>query len=67
MDDLIKALTIFRKYANEENPIHCEHDVLMIMGVQEGQLTEKDLVAVKELGFLWGGDDGWISFRFGSA
>jgi hypothetical protein len=66
MDDLIEALTIFRKYGNSRRPTHCEHDVLTIMDV--GEMTAADAARVTELGFFWDESaDCWRSFRFGSA
>lgn len=69
MDDLIEALTIFRKYQNHRNPTHCEHDELMIMGVTSEEVAPEDQKRLDELGFLWSeGDFGcWRSFRYGSA
>lgn len=69
MDDLIEALTIFRKYKNVARPTHCEHDVLMIMAVTQDEVSAEDQKRLGELGFLWSAyDDGcWQSFRFGSA
>ena len=31
MDDLITALTIFRKYSDTKYPTHCEHDTLYVL------------------------------------
>jgi len=69
MDDLIEALTIFRKYKNERWPTHCEHDVLMIMAVTQDEVSTNDKQRLGELGFIWSDqDDGcWKSFRFGRA
>lgn len=68
MDDLIEALQIFRKYKNEKWPTHCEHDVLYIMGVGKEEVSEEDQKRLDELGFLWDeSEDGWFSFKFGSA
>jgi hypothetical protein len=68
MDDLIEALTIFRKYAMEEHPTLCEHDVLMISNVVPGDLTEEDAKRLDELSFFWNESyDCFVSFRFGSA
>jgi len=67
MDDLIKALTIFRKYVNVSYPTHCEHDVMYIMGVTKEEVSEEDLAELDELGFFWDGDEGFKSYRFGSA
>ncbi len=66
MDDLISALTIFRKYKNEQWPTHCEHDELMIMGVTKDEVSAEDQAELARLGFVWG-QHCWISFRFGSA
>lgn len=70
MKDLIEALTIFAKYQKEDtySPTHCEHDVLMIAGVEEDQPSAEDRTRLDELGFIWSDEyDCWISFRFGSA
>lgn len=67
MDDLIKALTIFQKYASLRNPTHCEHDVMFVVGVGK-TVTAEDAIALDALGFLWMDEyDSWGSFRFGSA
>jgi hypothetical protein len=31
VENLIKALQIFLKYGNPDNPTHCEHDVLTVV------------------------------------
>lgn len=69
MYDLIEALQIFAKYKNEDRPVHCEHDVLSVMGVTREEVSSADASRLEELGFVWsdGGDGCWISFRFGSA
>ena len=77
MDDLIEALTIFRKYKNERNPTNCSHDELAIMAVGFAEVSEEDKARLDKLGFFWSGDDGdgneededghWMSLRFGSA
>lgn len=68
MEDLIKALTIFKKYRNEKWPTHCEHDVLMIMAVGEKEMSEEDTQAVEKLGFHWSNEyDCWASYKFGRA
>lgn len=68
MADLIEALTIFAKYQSDRYaPVHCEHDVLYVVGVGRG-VDREDRKRLKELGFLWfGSEDAWGSFRFGSA
>lgn len=68
MEDLITALQIFVKYQNQQWPTHCEHDILMIMGIEEDELSEQDKKEVESLGFHWNGEyDCWASYRFGSA
>lgn len=68
IDDLIKALTIFKKYLEEDaSPTHCEHDELMVM-VTKKDLDQADVAELKTLGFRWNSDIGcWSSGRFGSA
>jgi hypothetical protein len=69
MKDLIEALQIFLKYANDDrNPCHCEHDVLYIgSGIDLKMVSDEDLKRLDELGFFWSeSDDSFISFRFGS-
>ena len=69
MKDLIKALQIFIKYANDDRcPTHCEHDQLYIgCGIELGKVSEEDIRELDELGFFWSdADDGFISYRFGS-
>jgi hypothetical protein len=66
MKDLIEALTIFLKYKNEQWPTHCEHDVLYVVGIGFDEVSEEDRKRLDELGFI-GDEDGWNSFRFGSA
>ncbi len=68
MDDLIEALTIFKKYSDTHNPTHCEHDTLYIVGPVWGEISDEDRERLDELGFLYSeNDDAIISFRFGSA
>ncbi len=66
MKDLIEALTIFAKYAdNSEWPLNCSHDLLTICAGVPAELEPADVERVKELGFFWG-EDAWQSHRFGS-
>ncbi|NBR06957.1 MAG: hypothetical protein EBT92_14465 [Planctomycetes bacterium] len=68
MNDLIKALTILAKYnglGEDKYPTHCEHDELIVNGVQWSELSVEDQVALDKLGFH-DGDCGVTSFRFGS-
>jgi len=69
MKDLIKALQILLKYANDDrNPTHCEHDQLYICsGIELEMVSEADIKELDELGIFWSESDGmFISFRFGS-
>ena len=67
MDDLIEALTIFRKYTDTRYPTNCVHDWLGIMRVPK-DVTEADRLRLEQLGFLWSDEyDSWGSYRFGSA
>jgi hypothetical protein len=70
MDDLIKALQIFRKYGNPSYPTHCEHDVMYIHGIDPDNVSVEDIKELSELGFLIGDDTGepmFQSFKFGSS
>lgn len=65
MDELIKALQLFRKYGNPRRPTHCEHDVLHVC-IDPESVSDEDKAALEQLGFF-PDDDGFKSFRFGSA
>ena len=68
MDKLIQALQIFLKYKNEDSPTHCEHDVMMVVGISKEKVSKEDKLKLDELGFIWSKEyDCWISYRFGSA
>lgn len=64
MEDLIKALQIFRKYGNPEYPTNCGHDELWI-NIDPKLISKKDREELEELGFFES-DDGFSSFKFGS-
>ena len=79
MDDLIRALTIFRKYLNAPYPTTCEHDVMYVNGIPVSDVSVGNRLELKELGFvpdLECDNDGnpiednycevWVSFKFGS-
>jgi len=66
LDELIAALQIFRKYGNPAYPTHCEHDVMMICGIEPDDVSDADKAALDDMGFLVCGD-GFHSYRFGSA
>lgn len=65
MDDLIAALTIFRKYGNPHSPTHCEHDELWICGIDPSAVSAEDAEQLDKLGFFSDGE-AFKSFRFGS-
>ena len=66
MDDLIKALQIFRKYGNPYNPTHCEHDELTVC-VNPYIVSEEDKKELDNLGFFTDEEEECFkSFRFGS-
>ncbi len=68
MDNLIQALQIFLKYGNSKWPTHCEHDVLIIVGYQEEEISKEDKKTLHDLGFFWSDQHGaFASFRYGSA
>lgn len=66
MKDLIEALQIFAKYKTLDNPTHCEHDELTVLGFLEGEVSKEDEEKLDALGFFWE-EDRWLSFRYGSA
>jgi hypothetical protein len=68
MDDLIKALHIFRKYTDKKYPTGCEHDVLYVY-VDPADVSDEDIKELDKLGFYINDDIGYCfsSCRFGSA
>lgn len=67
MDDLIKALNIFRKYGNPSYPTSCEHDV-MYVHIEYDKISDEDKEKLTVLGFEENEpDNGFQSFKFGSA
>lgn len=68
MEALIKALQIFLKYGNPAYPTHCEHDELIICGIDPDDVSDEDKAALDDMGFFVSEEDGCFkSFRFGSA
>jgi len=70
VENLIKALQIFLKYGNPEYPTHCEHDVMMICGIDPDDVSDEDKATLDGLGFFVGneyGDDAFLSYHYGSA
>ena len=66
MEQLIRALQIFLKYGNPDYPTHCEHDEMLICGIDPDKVSDEDKVTLKELGFFIS-EGGFMSHRFGSA
>lgn len=65
MENLIKALQIFLKYDNPENPTHCYYELLSIMG-DYSKITHDDMLLLEELGFFYDEEeDAFISLKFG--
>ena len=70
MENLIKALQIFLKYGNPEWPTHCEHDNMVICGIEPSEVSNEDKKELEDLGFLVGnqfGEEAFHSYRYGSA
>jgi hypothetical protein len=66
MSNLIRALQIFLKYGDPAHPTHCEHDILYVCGINPSDVSEDDKDELENLGFLVG-EEGFLSFRYGSA
>jgi hypothetical protein len=68
MDELIQALEIFKKYQNLEWPTHCEHDVMLVVGIKQNEVSEEDTQKLNELGFTWMQEyECFGSYYYGSA
>lgn len=68
MDDLIEALTIFKKYIGPNGcyaPTHCEHDEMYVCCVNPSDVSPEDITRLDDLGFVTDGET-FYSFRFGS-
>lgn len=65
MDDLIAALTIFRKYSDTKHPTHCEHDELRVE-VDPDVVSDEDKRALEALSFTPTRENNFRSYRFGS-
>ena len=70
MKDLIQALQILMKYANDDrNPTNCSHDEFFVgAGIKPEDVTDEDLKELDKLGFFPYDEYsiGFLSFRFGS-
>lgn len=69
MKDLIEALQIFAKYQiATRSPTICEHNTLIIVGVNYKDMKKEDIQWVEALGFEWDEAEGYFcSYRFGAA
>lgn len=70
MKDLVEALQILLKYGDPRNPTHCEHDVLMVVGIDPADVSDEDKDRLDALGFFISDEYGepmFQSFRYGSA
>jgi len=71
LSELIKALSILRKYGNPDYPTHCEHDVLTVCGIDVDKVSKNDVKKLDELGFFINDDEYdekcFQSFRYGSS
>ena len=70
MKDLIKALQILLKYGNPDYPTLCEHDIMVICGIDPLKVTDEDKSELDDLGFSCGepyGERCFYSYKFGSA
>lgn len=69
MKDLIKALMILSKYANDDRcPTNCSHDEFYVgAGIDHDKVSNEDIKTLDDLGFIPSDEyGGFISFRFGS-
>ncbi len=67
MKDLIQALTLLNSH-NPRCQTHCNHDTLLVLGVDANNIPREDLEPLDELGFHWSNeDDCFRSYRWGSA
>ena len=70
LSQLIEALNIFLKYGDPAYPTHCEHDCLIICGIQPDDVSKGDKDKLEELGFSVDneyGDPHFMSSKYGSA
>ncbi|PBC38522.1 hypothetical protein CJ179_38655 [Rhodococcus sp. ACS1] len=69
-DDLIYAIALLSKHRTSEvSPFHCEHDQLTVLS-DPSKYTPEELAQLDDWGFHFNEDaedEGFYSFRFGSA
>ena len=63
MNDLIEALKILLKYGNPNYPTHCEHDVLIICGINPADVSSEDKEKLDKLGFIVNNESGVEQFQ----
>lgn len=70
MKDLIKALQILAKYANDSaTPTACGHDEFVVSGcgIELEKVAEEDQQELEKLGFHYDSEyEAFASFRFGN-
>ncbi len=69
MEDFIKALRIFEKYADDYHkkyPFCCDHDIIVFNGAGKNDVTPEDQEELQKLGWDPYDDFGFCSYRFGS-
>ena len=72
MKELIEALQILLKYGDPGYPTHCEHDVMIICGIDPRKVSDVDKAKLDELGFFVTDEydeeaGNFTSFKYGSA
>ena len=66
-DEIVAAIRIFQRYGNPDRPFHCAHDILMVC-ISPNEVSEEDKEELDSLGFYPDFEnDGFHSFRYGSA
>ena len=65
-DELIEALKLLSKHQTSSYPFHCEHDSLYVMSDPEKYAPE-ELAQLEGWGFFPNDEDGFTSYRYGSA
>jgi hypothetical protein len=65
--ELVECLTVLAKgHTDDISPLWCEHDTLHVCADPE-KFTPEELERLETLGFHVDDEDGFYSFRFGSA
>lgn len=69
MRELIEALELLAKYGEPAYPFHCEHDVLVICGIDPADVSAEDKCRLEAYGFFESEEyEGhFASFKYGSA